>query len=345
MPTRHLRSSDARVNLLQDLIDDFFDCHKKYDALEEGDDVSDGVYFIATNRALPVAIAASLHALLKACLRARGELPSRDLLHCFTCIMTAMTGGGALDMFLRTRQADVPAQQLLFKSVSEEFNKVFEGNQKNQLLHGSFKQLHKSRIVRLLVNSSLDSVAELTALQDREFRRSVERMRTAKYFENSAWTRVVSGGMMQAEQMSWEMLAGQGGNGVLPLVQFEDPAVISRYISYLDIRWVPAHAHRTTPRAHNRFSCSQLASMVSGQAVAAGSAADVREAGPDEYTVDADTGLMQLRDRSRRDTAKMDGWRTTLPENLSVIARLPENEMVRSVLQRFLQQHGLFYYT
>lgn len=248
MPTRFLTSPDDKVNFLQDLIADFFDCHKKYDALAEGKRVSDKLFFMATNRALPTAMAASLHALLKASLHEKGELPSRDLLLCFTCIMAALTGGGALDRFLRTRQADVPAQQLLFNSVSAEFEQVFK--KRENMLHGSFEKLLKNTKVKSLVNSSLGSSVQVKKLQRAALDSAVSKMRKAGYFSNTAWTQVMSGGMMQAEQMSWEMLAGAGSNGVCPLIQFEDPAVVSRYISYLDVRWV----HSVSPH--------ELSSMV-----------------------------------------------------------------------------------
>ena len=63
-------------------------------------------------------------------------------------------------------------------------------------------------------------------------------MRSNQYFQNSAWTLVMHGSTMQSESMSWEMLAGMGSNGLAPLIRFEDPNLVARYISYLDARWV-----------------------------------------------------------------------------------------------------------
>ena len=134
------KSTDKSIELLQAIVHDYFQCMAKFD-VSEGDGA---VLFVGSNRALPASIAASLHAMLKAVSNG-GKLPAQDVLLCFTCIMAALTGGGALDKFLRTRQADVPTLKLLSKAVSEEFNHVFA--KKKNLLYGAFKNLHESKVV------------------------------------------------------------------------------------------------------------------------------------------------------------------------------------------------------
>ncbi len=226
----HLGTSPSRaVNLLQSLIGDFYECRHTVDTFvdDNTDRILADTRFIANNRALPASIAASLHALL---LGARkGSMPSHDLLLCLVSVMAALTGGGALDRFLRTRRGGVdviPAHKLLHDAVAQEFRRVF--GSRDDLLYGSFKLLLTSaNIVELLANSRVESAAGMRKLNEDQFKEAVKKMEDENYFLNSAWTDAVLGSLMQAEQMSWELIGGVGqqpgnNNGPLqPLVVFE----------------------------------------------------------------------------------------------------------------------------
>ena len=211
-----LHSRDNSIKLLQEIIHEFFNCHVVYDELADDVPIPEKVDFIFTNHALAAPIAASLHMLLRGASKAngKGEILCRDLLMCFTCIMTALTGGGALDRFLRSNlrgsNESLSMEVQLFDSVFAELNEVFTvRNRINKLPANMKKLVHRRAEVNGLRNSSLTDVVKLDSLDPAGLKRAVEKMRREKYFTNSGWTLAISGGLLQAERTSWELLAGE----------------------------------------------------------------------------------------------------------------------------------------
>ena len=215
-PASFLQSRDPSVIILQEIIHDFFTVHVAYDELPGNIIIPDYVDFLVTNHSLAAPIAASLHMLLRGASNAKGkgEILCRDMLMCFTCIMTALTGGGALDRFLRSNQRgsneSLSMEIQLFESVVAEFQDVFKVVSRFNKLPGNMRKLvHIRPEVNQLRNSSLTDVVKLQALDAAGLNSAVEKMRKAKYFTNSGWTLAMSGGLLQAERMSWELLAGR----------------------------------------------------------------------------------------------------------------------------------------
>jgi hypothetical protein len=90
---QHLPSTSEAVNVLQEIVGDFYSCCLTADSYaSDPSKIKADVRLIASNKALPAAIAASLHALLKGA--KKGKLHAHDLLLCYTGIMAALTGGG-----------------------------------------------------------------------------------------------------------------------------------------------------------------------------------------------------------------------------------------------------------
>ena len=152
-----------------------------------------------------------------------------------------------------------------------------------------------------------------------------------------------------------------GGNGLQPLVRFQDQQLVSRYLVYLDARYsytwlLLSGCTRVIQQA--LLTCASgrlLSSMVYGGPQAGAAAAvridDLDEAslavppgappaavisarnntgdiGTNDFTVDAN-GLMKLKQPSLLiQYAQMQNWRVILPENLDLVTRLSTAGMV-----------------
>lgn len=280
-------TTDPAVELMQKVIDDFFYCQREHadneDEDEDDEDDDEGetqeerrVRLVATNPSLPVAIAAALHALMRAACMGQGQIQSRDLLLCFTSIMACMTGSGVLQDFLALLSADADEEasrgilvSSLFDSARKEFDSLYRSSRgRDALLHGSFAKLmlptrtdaaalRNDVLNKLKVKSdAAATTCRIEQVSSARMKTKVLEMKRKGYFDSPAWGHLMQGRLMDAERMSWEMIGGLIGDSTPPLLPLRDRLLTSRCAG---TAWPRGKREWSTRRAQYLLACFVLA--------------------------------------------------------------------------------------
>lgn len=284
------------------------------------------VLVVTTNKQLLVSAAASLHAVLQSQSFNAGKIMHCDMLVCFTSIMMCVMGSGVLQGFWTRERDERPILYHLFSSTLDHFTRLYgdasrppPGSKgKNDTLPSYFIETFFGANRNVLLQLQKTATSNGYATVKNTVADILQKMHTAKYFESKGWILMMVGRHMDAERMSWEIMA----TGV-PTFSNDNllPTRNSRY-----------------------FDCDSLATML--QSTGDAYARDPLFMDETSFTTDDTTGIMTFNRRRtglspahRKVLAPnmknlVNGWRVLLPLRLRTVGpkglvyRMPTTFMV-----------------